>query len=238
MQQMKQGALKNAADDEVWQFQEPNFRRGRLDLLKSITRKKGAPGNPALPKSQDGGDNTFEFINDAEAAISQPAPTSKGTVALSSLSDQLQVIKRSQNNLLTDLKALQLSNNQLWKETMASQAAQKKQQDTIDRIVKFLAGVFGNSPHARGAHDTRSDDGRSSTQSPSPRPAGRQLLLEDGRPREKVARSTDLVRRPTSTAPDKLDTCERFLVTWMHSSLIVYPRSLCGGKYTSRLTLY
>lgn len=201
MQQMKQGALKNAADDEIWQFQELNFRRGRLDLLKLITRKKGASGTVA--KTHDTNDGAIEFINDSETG-GQSSPA--GPVALHTLADQLTVIKRNQNSLLNDLSKLQVSNTRLWEETVASQTIQRKQQDTIDRIVKFLAGVFGNSPHARTAHEVRSDSGRGSTESPSPRPIGRQLLLEDGRSRGKSTRTSNMTRRSNSTVPDKFDT--------------------------------
>ena len=201
MQQMKQGALKNAVDDEIWQFQEPNFRRGRLDLLKLITRKKGASGTVA--KTLEANDNPIEFISDGESG---GQTSSAGPVALHTLADQLTVIKRNQNGLLNDLNKLQVSNNRLWEETVASQTIQRKQQDTIDRIVKFLAGVFGNSPHVHTAHEVRSDSGRGSTQSPSPRPMGRQLLLEDGRTRGKSTRSGNSLRRSNSTAPEHFDT--------------------------------
>ena len=212
MQQMKQGALKNAADDEIWQFQEPHFRRGRLDLLKLITRKKGASG--IIAKAHEPNDNAIEFINDGETG-GQPSASSAGPVALHTLADQLAVIKRNQSNILNDLNKLQVSNNRLWEETVASQTIQRKQQDTIDRIVKFLAGVFGNSPHAHTAHEVGSDSGRGSTQSPSPRPMGRQLLLEDGKPRGKTARSNNLMRRSNSTASDQFDT-RRTLVRHRH----------------------
>ncbi|KAF8317453.1 hypothetical protein DL93DRAFT_2055636 [Clavulina sp. PMI_390] len=181
MQQMKQGALKNAADEEVWQFHEPNFRRGRLDLLKLITRKKtagGGGGMNATFNSSSNGNNTS-----GTAAALARSTSGRSAAELSNISEQLQLIKRSQSNILSDLKTLQLSNNQLWKEMMANQAMQKKQQDTIDRIIKFLSGVFGNHRAQQAhAHAGRggADDVRSGTQSPSPRLSGRPLLIANG----------------------------------------------------------
>jgi heat shock transcription factor len=224
MQQMRQGALKNSAEAEIWQFQEPNFRRGRLDLLKLITRKKGPVGVAAslknepeleyLPDTTDIDPLTSSAGASGSAIHSQPSKAIAGPIALQSLTGELSLIKRTQSNILSDLKALQVSNSQLWKETMASQQTQKKQQDTIDRIVKFLAGVFGangaSTPRGGSRNDRQSEDGRGTPTSPSPRPSG-MLLLDDGRKRSKAPRSTDLVRR-TSMASPKFNTCVSFIL--------------------------
>lgn len=212
MQQMRQGALKNASEAEVWQFQERNFRRGRTDLLKTISRKKGVAVNQIAAKI----DTDVDF-DDADLTTSPsttlntapPARSTAGPVAIQNLAGELTVIRRTQNTLVSDIKALQVSNSQLWKEAMATQENQKKQQDTIDRIVKFLAGVFGNTtatPRGGPRRDMHSEDGRGSTQSPSPRQNG-MLLLDDGSKRPKN-RSTDLVRRPSlNPSPTKFADC-------------------------------
>lgn len=54
-------------------------------------------------------------------------------------------IKRHQTTISADLNELKRSNQHLWQEAMAARERHKQHQDTINRILKFLAGVFGNA---------------------------------------------------------------------------------------------
>lgn len=56
-------------------------------------------------------------------------------------------IKRHQQTISADLNELKSSNQHLWQEALAARERHKKHQDTINRILKFLAGVFGNGEH-------------------------------------------------------------------------------------------
>jgi len=77
---------------------------------------------------------------------------------INSLVSGISAIKRHQQAISSELNELKKSNEHLWKEAMASRERHKKHQDTINRILKFLAGVFGNSA-ASPVH--KSDDGDS-----------------------------------------------------------------------------
>ncbi|KDQ11073.1 hypothetical protein BOTBODRAFT_114868 [Botryobasidium botryosum FD-172 SS1] len=120
--QLHQGALKNETEAELCQFMNSRFQRGTLDLEGPIKRKKSAPDGITV-----------------------------GSVALQSLTNELGAIKRHQAAISSDLKELQESIQQLWHETFKSKDGQQQLQDTINKILKFLAGMFGKSAGAAGS---------------------------------------------------------------------------------------
>jgi hypothetical protein len=61
------------------------------------------------------------------------------------IASDIAAIKLHQVVINTDLNLLKSSNQQLWKEVLESRDKYKTQQDTINRIVEFLAGVFSSS---------------------------------------------------------------------------------------------
>lgn len=190
--QLQQGVLKNETETELWQFSEPNFQRDRPDLLDRIQRKKGpanGTGQAENGTQQDGAisGNGIPGSNNEGASSSGSA----GPIALQTIAGELSVIKLHQNNISAELKALQSSNNLLWQETMAAQERHKKQQDTIERILKFLASVFGNTS-AGGASSRQSEtDGHARSPSPVQRPKGL-LLIGDGKTKGKAPLSRDI----------------------------------------------
>jgi hypothetical protein len=90
--------------------------------------------------------------------IEHTAPTNTPAQELSvdqehmfSIVSDIAAIKRCQIAIEKDLNLLKGSSQQLWKEAIVSRDKHKTQQGTIDRIVEFLAGVFGSSaPLATG----------------------------------------------------------------------------------------
>ena len=87
----------------------------------------------------------------------------------------ISTIKRHQTSIQAELSEIKQSNQLLWQDAMDVRAKYQKQQDTINRIVKFLAGVFGSraSPHK--------DDGVEAldTRAVIPRRTMR-LMIDDG----------------------------------------------------------
>ncbi|GAA6049949.1 hypothetical protein JCM3770_007064 [Rhodotorula araucariae] len=116
---LQQGVLKrdNADEGDMLEFSNPNFQRGQPDLLCMIHRKVKGEG----------------------AVI----PSADGTFDISSLLTDLAAIRKHQTAISADLKDLQARNHALWQEAVQSREKHKKQEETINRILRFLAGVFG-----------------------------------------------------------------------------------------------
>ena len=116
---IQQGVLYNAdnAQNEVWEFSNPNFRRNRPDLLALVTRKRN---------------------RDREEA------TEATGVNLASLVKEITAIKQNQTSITTDLRNLQKDNEMIWKETLVSREKHQKHQEVISKIVQFLTVVFSN----------------------------------------------------------------------------------------------
>jgi heat shock transcription factor, other eukaryote len=68
---------------------------------------------------------------------------SSGQILNIHLANGITAIKRRQTTISSELRELKRSNQLLWKHSLAAPGRKQKQQDTINRIVKFLAGVFG-----------------------------------------------------------------------------------------------
>lgn len=142
---LQQGVLRSDTDTELWNFEHPHFRRGQPDMLCLIQRKKqpNAP-NARVPEEQP----ILPPPQDPVTHVPQPPLPSlpAGQVLdVNSLVNGISAIKRHQQAISADLNELKTSNQHLWQEAMAARERHKKHQDTINRILKFLAGVFGHS---------------------------------------------------------------------------------------------
>jgi hypothetical protein len=114
---LQQGVLETDSDSERWEFSNPHFQRNQPDLLLLINRKKGP--------------------NTDEKEIS--------TVDLHHILEEIQSIKKHQMNISTQLQNIQRDNQILWQETVAARERHHRHQETIDKILRFLASVFSNS---------------------------------------------------------------------------------------------
>ncbi len=136
---LQQGVLKSDSETEFWNFEHPNFHRGQSDLLCLVTRKNSKGGSQQIADLADG---------------DVPLPTQQ-LLDVNSLVSGITAIKRHQQAISADLNELKASNQHLWQEAMIARERYKSQQDTINRILKFLASVFGRAT----SHDGKDVDG-------------------------------------------------------------------------------
>lgn len=136
---LQQGVLKSESETEPWHFEHPHFHRGQPDLLCLIQRKK--------QPTHGANDDIPVDLNEGGAA-SIGNLTAGQLLDINSIMNGISAIKRHQQAISADLNELKSSNQHLWQEALAARERHKKHQDTINRILKFLAGVFGNSPDA------------------------------------------------------------------------------------------
>lgn len=126
---LQQGTLQSPIDPKIWSFEHPCFRRGQPDLLCLIQRRKhGATSSDAV----DSVDRHEQGKGDQSAVVH-----------LHSVIDEVAGIERHQAAISAELTELKQSNQVLWQEASASRVRLEKQQETINRIVRFLAGAFG-----------------------------------------------------------------------------------------------
>lgn len=97
---------------EVWQFENPNFIKGREDLLDNIVRKK---------KNDEDETDVHKIL------------------------DQLEQLKRNQLLITEDLRRVRQDNELLWKESFIARERHKIQLETLDKIMRFLASIYGNN---------------------------------------------------------------------------------------------
>ncbi len=162
---LQQGVLKSDSDTEPWHFEHPNFHRGQPDLLCLIQRKK----QPTHGQSDDPTLDMHDTTTTAAAPLSNVTPGH--LMDINSIVNGVSAIKRHQQAISAELSALKQSNDALWKEAVAARQRHAKHQDTINRILKFLAGVFGHTDS--GSH---SPDGSHSPPQVTPRIRQRLLI--------------------------------------------------------------
>ncbi|KAI0748467.1 hypothetical protein C8Q80DRAFT_1103490 [Daedaleopsis nitida] len=176
---LQQGVLKSDTDTEPWHFEHPNFHRGQPDLLCLIQRKK-------QPTHGQPDDVTIEMHDSAIPTNPIANVTPGHLMDINSIVNGVAAIKRHQQAISSDLNSLKQSNDALWKEAVASRQRHAKHQDTINRILKFLAGVFGHTENG-----SRSPDGTHTPPQVTPRIRQR-LMIGDGRPATK-GKSVDIM---------------------------------------------
>jgi heat shock transcription factor len=102
-------------DEEIWQFKSPYFIRGREDLLDNIVRNKASKG------SDDEDDSDLHRIL-----------------------KELESVKKNQQAIAADLLKLKQDNQVLWKDNRQHNERHRKHSETLERILRFLASLYGN----------------------------------------------------------------------------------------------
>ncbi|KAJ7172727.1 transcription factor Hsf1 [Mycena filopes] len=175
---LQQGVLKGTTDADHWNFIHEKFRRDQPDLLHFIQRKKGPPAAEEL-----------------DSASTIPANNAQ-VLDIQSIVNGITAIKRHQTTISAELSELKRNNELLWQESQAARSRHQKQQDTINRIVKFLAGVFG---HHAGSPVHKEDVGSPPSRAVVPRKQSR-LMIE--------GRMTDPIPVDEAESPAQIATIE------------------------------
>ncbi|KAJ1679876.1 Heat shock transcription factor [Spiromyces aspiralis] len=131
---LQQGVLQaDTPDAESWEFSNPNFQRDQPDLLHYVKRKRASKNGDAPGRSpgQRGG------VSDQDLDQLQGS-------SLQAILEEIKSIKDHQMTISSDFKRLQQDNTALWNEVTAARQQYTHQQETIDKILKFLASIFSN----------------------------------------------------------------------------------------------
>lgn len=155
---LQQGVLKLDDDDEkekaeILEFQNDNFQRDQPDLLYLIQRKKGASTVTGVRTGSEDPDGKAGTPTAGPASSNNPSglTLSKLQADLGHILTEVQAIKRHQSILSSDLRDLQSTNRTLWQDNMDQRLKHDKNAEMIDKILKFLAGVFGGRALSEGA---------------------------------------------------------------------------------------
>ncbi|KAI7879398.1 hypothetical protein K492DRAFT_237925 [Lichtheimia hyalospora FSU 10163] len=110
---IQQGVLISDAKHEIWEFNNPNFQRGRPDLLTLVARKRN--------RDRNGSDSQ---------------------VSLSTIVQDIEQIRRHQSAISSDLHNLRQDNQVLWEESFAAREKHQQHQEVVTKILQFLMAVF------------------------------------------------------------------------------------------------
>ncbi|GMG56395.1 unnamed protein product [Ambrosiozyma monospora] len=111
VQDVNSGSL---LQEEVWQFSNPNFQKGKENLLDKIVRNKSTKDD------------------DEE-------------VDLVAIMNELETMRQNQKLIANDLRRVRQDNEMLWKENFMARERHKTQSQTLDKILQFLATVYGSN---------------------------------------------------------------------------------------------
>lgn len=106
----------DSSGDEVWQFQNLYFQKGREDLLDNIVRHKS--GKQAKEEDE---------------------------LDVNLVVNELNKIKTNQAIIADDLKRVRSDNSLLWQEIFTTRERYSKQNETLNTILRFIASVFQNN---------------------------------------------------------------------------------------------
>lgn len=126
VQDVTAGAMHS--NEEVWQFESPNFIRGREDLLDNIVRNKSNSKNEFDGGITYGNNENFE----------------EEEMDFQIILNELETIRKNQVAISEDLRSVRKDNDMLWKEYYLSREKHKSHSETLDRILRFLASLYGN----------------------------------------------------------------------------------------------
>jgi hypothetical protein len=144
---LQQGALKSdvGQENELWEFKNDNFKRDRPELLLNMQRKKGVRTEEETVKGK-GPEREKEGtapLDDVTGALMRTKNDNEGILQLASVWSAIQSIQNAQQGINDNLRHLHSSNTELFREAAEQRARSQKQEETINKMLRFLAGVFG-----------------------------------------------------------------------------------------------
>jgi heat shock transcription factor len=151
--------------EETWRFRSPYFILGREDLLDNIVRNKGSKGSD----------------DEEEVDISQ-------------LMGDINIIKTNQLAIGDDLMRIKKDNDFLWNENLKSREQHQKHTETLERILRFLASLYGSSSQGKMLSDIIN---------PS---RGQRLLLDSPEPKASSISNQISEIKPTISGPDLINS--------------------------------
>jgi len=172
---LQQGALKSdlGQENELWEFKNDNFKRDRPELLLNMQRKKGVrnddEGGKGKGKDLDQGEEGGTPLDDMSGALMRQRKDDSegGALQLASVWSAIQSIQSAQQGINDNLRHLHNSNSELFREAAEQRTRSQKQEETINKMLRFLAGVFGaqdvgglGSGEKRGGQGTSSSSGQ------------------------------------------------------------------------------
>ncbi|KAJ3129318.1 stress-responsive transcription factor hsf1 [Nowakowskiella sp. JEL0407] len=129
---LNQGVLHSDPSSEIWEFENPYFQKGKPELLLFVQRKK---------KEVPADTNNTDVAASSNVAL--PSVLANITsMDLQRIFQELASIKQNQLNISHDLKRIQEENQVLWTDAADVRERYRRQQATIDKILRFLASVF------------------------------------------------------------------------------------------------
>ena len=147
---LQQGALKSDSgqETELWEFKNDNFKRDRPELLLNMQRKKGVRNEDETGKGkgkEHEHDEGGTPLDDVSGALMRQRKTDSetGALQLASVWSAIQSIQSAQQGINDNLRHLHNSNNELFREAAEQRERTQKQEETINKMLRFLAGVFG-----------------------------------------------------------------------------------------------
>lgn len=151
------------SDSEHCEFSNPHFQRDQPDLLHLVERKKASS---AVNNAKAGQDNLMSAITggagtgvDIGGGVGGGRVGGAGagggggggggvnkrdalTLDLGHIVKEVNAIKRHQVAISTDLRNIERDHQSLWQESIQARERHQRQQETIDKILRFLASVF------------------------------------------------------------------------------------------------
>ena len=112
---LQQGVLISDSKHERWEFSNPNFQRGRPEMLVLVTRKR----------------NRERGADEEE-------------VSLATLVKDISAIRQHQISISNELHSMQQDKAVLWEDTLTSREKHQRHQEIIAKILQFLTAVFSN----------------------------------------------------------------------------------------------
>ena len=212
--QPQTGVLKSDTPDELWEFTNPFFKRDHPEHLSRVTRKNNRPGviPSAAPRGATSVAGGQYLITDGSTQGEAGGgmlvgPTGQQMLDLSAITSGIAAIRQTQASIGADLKALQTSNEHLWREAIEARDIHRKHEETIDLIVTFLERLFGTEGEGlKGLKEAMRRGGMGRTQESGYEDAatgkkrrrmGLDRMIIDGRSGDEVDENGQIVELPS-----------------------------------------
>ncbi|KAJ3159808.1 stress-responsive transcription factor hsf1 [Geranomyces michiganensis] len=144
---LQQGVLQTDGLPEMWEFANPNFQRDQPDLLCLVSRKRKGEQEEKDGSATSAAGAALAAANSTNLQQQknqqqQQQQQQQAALDVGFIISEIAAIKRHQLSISSDLKSIQRENQVLWTESVAVRERHQRQQETIDKILRFLSSIF------------------------------------------------------------------------------------------------
>ncbi|KAI7874914.1 hypothetical protein K492DRAFT_168705 [Lichtheimia hyalospora FSU 10163] len=144
--------------DQAWEFQHPNFKYNRRDLLEGIKRKATGKASAARNTAASSGTGTNDRADSTVSSDSSQSTRNELKALITQLQDQIQQLQQTQSEMASQIHACDNRSNAVLDAISRCRGNMMSQEGLMRDIMHHVAATTNVDPHDTTQNDNKSNN--------------------------------------------------------------------------------